>query len=335
MADGKYTVAGGIREAFANAKQQKKTKGIAMSNEGTLKELAVKYAKKQEEMVDNLTEDAPILAGIPFAEASHGMWNVAEQVASIDGPAFVRLNAPLPRVGVTTDLLKIDLDVMGGEIEVPEDQARMFGGPESYFSRNTPIILRDAGMSAEKRILYDNFIGYALQHGTAVDAGGGGNNTASIIAVRFERGITTGLYSPEGFKAGAALDVSPINGGELYKISSGKFAGVLGYGVRLKGYFGMQITSPKTVGAILNITEDNAPTARMLDNLLADIRATPARTRLYMHVHTRNLLNRYKQDSLRMAPENKNYQTGVMEWNGIPIITSYNFLGFGETAAAL
>lgn len=306
-----------------------------MSNEGTLKELASHYAKKQEDMVDNLTEDAPILAGIPFAEASHGMWNVAEQVASIAGPAFVKLNAPLPQVGVTTDLLKVDLDVMGGEIEVPEDQARMFGGPEKYFSRNTPVILRDAGMSAEKRILYDNFIRYAVQHGTAVNAGGSGNRTASIIAVRYERGITTGLFSPEGFKSEAALDVTPINGGELYKITSGKFAGVLGYGLRFKGYFGMQITSPKTVGAILNITEDNIPTARMIDNLLSDIRATPARTKLYMHVHTKNLLNKYKQDSLHMAPDSKNYQTAVLEWDGIPITTSYNFLGFGETATAL
>ena len=306
-----------------------------MSINGALKELASQFADKQKTMIDTLTEDAPILAEIPFEEASHGMWNVAEQVASIAGPAFVKLNAPLPQVGITTDLIKVDLDVMGGEIEVPEDQALMFGGPREYFAKNTPVILRDAGMSAEKRILYDNFIRYAVQHGTAVNAGGSGNKTASIIAVRFERGITTGLYSPKGLKSNATLDVTPINNGQLYKIASGKFAGVLGYGMRLKGYFGMQITSPKTVGAILNITEDNVPTARMIDNLLSDIRATPARTLLFMHMHTKNLLHRYKQDSLQMAADSKNYQTAVMEWNGIPIITSYNFLGFGETATTL
>ena len=306
-----------------------------MSTQGTLKELVNKYAQKQSVLIDNLTEDSPILDGIPFKGASHGMWNVAEKLSDIQGAAFVKFNAPLPSMGVTTDILKVDLDVMGGEIEVPEDQAAMFGGAQSYFSKNTPAILREAGMSTEKRILYDNFIKYAIQNGTAVSAGGTGNNTASIIAVRYEPGVTMGLYSPEGFKNGAALDMKLINGGNLYKIAAGKFAGVLGYGMRLKGYFGMQITSPETVGAILNITPNNVPTSKQIDDLLADVRATPAKTKLYMHVKTKNLLNVYKQNSLNMTPGDNNYRISFQDWDGIPIMTSYNFLGFGETATVL
>ena len=62
----------------------------------TLHEIAVKHARKQKGMVDSLTEEAPILNHVKWKAASHGLWNVAERLTDIEGPAFVAPDAPLP-----------------------------------------------------------------------------------------------------------------------------------------------------------------------------------------------------------------------------------------------
>ena len=63
----------------------------------TLHEIAVKHARKQKGMVDSLTEEAPILDHVKWKAASHGLWNVAERLTNIEGPAFVAPDAPLPQ----------------------------------------------------------------------------------------------------------------------------------------------------------------------------------------------------------------------------------------------
>jgi hypothetical protein len=97
----------------------------------TLDELSILYAKKQPKMVDNLLEDSPILKIIDFVEASHDLWNAYEEVLSVDAAGFVDLNAKLPTLSAKTKVEQVDLAVMGGEIEVPEDKAQVFGGRET------------------------------------------------------------------------------------------------------------------------------------------------------------------------------------------------------------
>lgn len=78
----------------------------------TLKELAAAFASRQPQQVDGLTEEAPILGIIPFHEASHGLWNMYEDVTEVQGAGWVAMNAPLPGVEVTSDLRKVDLSCL-------------------------------------------------------------------------------------------------------------------------------------------------------------------------------------------------------------------------------
>jgi hypothetical protein len=306
-----------------------------MDTGATLKELSDYYAKKQPKQVDVLTEETPVLARIKWDAASHGLWNAYEEVTEIKGAGLVEMNAPLPAVGVATELKKIDLNIFGGEMECPEDTAKMFGGKEKYFARKMPKVLRESGMGAEKAILYGNLRRYALDHkGLAVSAGGAAAATGptglySIVALRQVPGETTGLYSPDGFKQGAMFDTLPINGGNIYKNP----AGVLVYGVRLKAYFGYQIANPRTVGAIVNASADSLPTPAMIDDLLADVRATPASTLLLMHPRLLGMLNAYKADKLQVETATKDMDRRFTHWNGIEILTSYNFSDGDEKAA--
>jgi hypothetical protein len=291
----------------------------------TLKELAGLYASRQPKQVDDLTEEAPVLGIIPFEEASHDLWNMYESVDEVQGAGWVQMNAPLPPVDVTGELRKVDLAILGGEIECPEDMANMFGGREKYFARKLPRVVRRSGMSAERRILYDNFRAWALDHGRAVSAGSAADNCYSIVAVRFVPGETCGLYSPRCFRPGAVLDTRPVNGGELYKAASGAYQGVLVYGMRLKAYLGVQIANRHSVAAVVNASAEHVPTADMIDDLLADVRATPGSTFLFMHEKAKNLLQRYKGGALQVDPAGRDMDRRITHWNGIEIVTSYNF----------
>ena len=93
----------------------------------TLKEIALEKAKKRPELVDYLTEEAPILTLLKWIPATHGLWNVEEVLDEITGASFTDLGAPLPTMQAETQLRQTYVSLMGGEIEVSKDKAAQFG----------------------------------------------------------------------------------------------------------------------------------------------------------------------------------------------------------------
>lgn len=297
----------------------------------TLRTIALEKSKKQPKQIDHLTEEAPILDTIPFAGSTHDMWHVAETLTSADAMGFVAMDAPLPDVTSTTKLIRFDLAKMGGTIKVAEDKARQYGGKEKYFADRTAPVLKMTGMNTERTIVYDNLRQYAIDRfkagdttRTVYDAGGTGSTNYSIIAVRFEEGVCSGLHNPNGFGNGVMFDTMPLNGGALYDIGNG----VLGYGVRMKSDLGFQLTGVRNVGAIVNIdlTNNKLPTAAMIDDLLADIRATDSgRTLLLMHTRLKGALCRtFKDGRVQMRPADTVINRQLESWGGVPFLTSYN-----------
>ena len=185
-------------------------------------------------------------------------------------------------------------------------------------------------INSEKKIIYDNFIPYAVQNGKAVSAGADGD-CYSMIAVRFIEGEVTGLYSAKNVNSNGLIDIKNINGGALYKNANG----VLGYGVRLKGYIGVQLANPDAVSAIVNITADKVPTAEQIDNMLVDAKATPASTFIFCHPKVLSMLNKYKGNVLQATTGDWNVNRSFMAWNGIRFITSYNFKNGNEEAVEI
>ena len=110
----------------------------------TLKEIALEKAKKRPELVDYLTEEAPILALLKWIPATHGLWNVEEVLDEISGASFTDLGAPLPTMQAETQLRQTYVSLMGGEIEVSKDKAAQFGGAKQYFARRENAFYRQA-----------------------------------------------------------------------------------------------------------------------------------------------------------------------------------------------
>jgi len=295
----------------------------------TLKEIAVSLSRKQQHYVNNLTDESPILDNMKFEPSTHGLWNAYEEVSHINGAGFVDINQPLPEMEVDSNLKKIDLSILGGEIFLPEDKGSVIGISE-YFGKKVPVLLKHAGQTAEKKIIYDNFLPYAISNGKAVSSGAE-ENCYSMVAVRFVDGEVTGLFSQTNINQFGLLDSRPINGGALYKNADG----VLGYGLRLKGYIGMQLANKDAVSAIVNINQNNIPTADQIDNMLVDAKATPSSTYIFCHPKVLSMLNQYKGNVLHATNYEFDINRSFMSWNGIRFITSYNFKNGTEDAFEL
>ena len=126
------------------------------------------------------------------------------------------------------------------------------------------------------------------------------------------------------------MDQFAINGGNLYKDSTGRLV----YGMAMKSYIGMQLANQRYVSAIVNIdlkVANDIPTEGEIDQLIESVRGQQGgSTVLYMHPKVLTALYAYKASSLQTFNVDKDLNRMINFWNGIPIMTSYNFLEAAE-----
>lgn len=300
------------------------------------RDVGIDRATKQSVMIDAVTEEAPILAMLPTEEASHGLRNVYEVLKDVDGAQLVNLDDELPSINAEGTLEYQDLSVLGGIIRVGEDKARKFGTAQSYFAKKMPSILRETGANTEKSFIYNNFRPFAKANSREQSAGGTtASSQYSMLCVKWVSGETTGLFDPEGFGNGKVFDIMPVNGGNVYEYTDSDSKSKLVYGQRMKTYLALQLANERYVSSIVNVeltadaTTDTGykalPTENQIDQMIIDARGTPGNTFIYMHPKVLAALGAYKGSALQMGPVDKDYNRVVASWNGIPIITSYNF----------
>lgn len=307
------------------------------------RDIAVAGSKKQPQMVDQTFEEAPILEMIPMQAASHGLFNVAEEVADADAASLVDLDDELPVLSSRSKLRQFDLSILGGKMYVGEDTARRYGGASAYFASRQSAILRKTGMVTEKSILYNNLRAFAEANHTAADPkliSAGASGGYSIIAVKWVPGEVTGLYDPGFAGKGMMFDIAALGGGQLVEFkrtANGVEKTLTGFGVRLKSYFGIQLANKRYVGAVVNCTKSgaNLPTETMIDEIISAVRGAPGNTFLYMHPDMKVGLQKYKASSMQTTVETQSLKRTFQAWNDIPIVTSYNFLKGTESAVTV
>lgn len=306
-----------------------------MSIKNTFREIAILISNKQPQMVDQILEEAPILEMIPYSPTTDGLQHQYEEIEEVTGAGLVNIDEALPEVDSHTSLKHIDLNILGGTMFVGEDKALKMGGPQTYFARKQPLIMTKTGMDAERSILYNNIRAYAMENDSGltgahvINAGGTGNDNYSILAIKWAEGQTSGLFDPSGFGRGTLMDIQPLNGGATF-LKDNRIV----YGIRMKSYFGMMLANSRYVSAIVNVDPDETgalPTATEIDSLIETVRGqTGGNTWLYMHpkIYTALFQNKGERLELRVGDDiNRSFAT----WNGIPILTSYNFMDGTET----
>ncbi|MDR2056573.1 MAG: hypothetical protein LBQ10_12020 [Desulfovibrio sp.] len=309
----------------------------------TLNQLAIGKSKPFTEQVDNITENAPIVKIMPFNQSSDQLWDVSSALTSINASVSnLDLNSPLPEIEITDGLRRSELSIFGAQLFVPHDTALLEGGADKYFGKNRKSFERQTGMDVEMQYVYNAFLPFALQmkkegHDTMFDAGGTNNANYSLLVVRFEDSNFCGLYSPICFKRDTFLQMFPVNGGNLYAQSATghKYYNVLGYGLAMKTYMGVRMLSWKNICAIVNIdlSESTPFTARMVDSALLEARVGEAgKTVIMCHPKVKLWLQEIgKVQRLETTFGDRAVNHEIDTWNGVPIVTSYNFMDGSET----
>ena len=295
------------------------------------RDVAIANAKKQAELVDALTEDAPIIANLPMQASSHPFTNVYERVITMDGAEVVKVDDALPSLTTDTELKQTDLSVIGGIIEVGEDKAAAMGGRDAYFAKQTPMHMRYAGQNMENSVIYDLVRKAIIDNSKSTNIGGSSNTNYSVLCVKWTSGENIGLYSESQFGRGAVFDIQALNNGGVYKDSSGRLV----YGIRLKNYFGVQLANTKNYAGLVNIDIDSAtkkvPNAAQVERMIADAHGSEMNTVLYMHPNVfAYVFSDFKATNTQYTANEQNIRQTYRMFAGIPVITSYNFLAGTE-----
>ena len=302
-----------------------------MSRTDAFREYAIKKAPKQAEMVDDFTEESPFLAAMPVQESSDKLSNVAEKILNIDGADTVDYDAALPTINADTELVQTDLTKIGGLIEVGEDKAKLMGGPQSYFAGKMPWIMRETGNAIEKSLIYNSYRAYAYQEGKLTDLGGS-SGLYSILCINFVPGQMYGLVGKDQFATGKAFDMDALNGGNRYKLANGE----IGYGMTAITYLGTNLNNPRYISGLVNCTAvvgDAAfPTEDELSSIRLGARAKGMSSMFVMHpVMKQKIGTAYKLEKLELVNADREVNSIVSAWDGIPILETYNMEEGTET----
>ena len=251
--------------------------------------IATQIAKKntdtepgQLHLIDNFTSNAPILASMPFEKASHDRHHVYSRLMNASTMQKVDFDGVLPSMQVDTQLESVPLTPFGGKFEFGED--RMFHThhtPESFLATLVPSVLRTTGMALEEAIYLNNFLTKTLDYGTArsvVETIPSVGKYGSMVAVTWEPGEMTGLYSPlpygKGESFGRLFETKWLNNKMPHTLPNG----VVGYAATCKIFIGLLLANKRKIASLVNISE--APTALQLSALVNAAQSNGS-TRIY------------------------------------------------------
>jgi hypothetical protein len=297
-------------------------------------ELTIAKTQKQKKFVDRVTEDANIIMGIPTFESSHDLENVYESLVEVNGGDTVDFDAPLPIVGTTSELGKTKLSKIGGRIQIGQDKAKLYGGFDQYIEERIPTISRDTMSQLEKSVVYNNIRSSIISAGKHVSVGGSSNTNYSILAVNWSEGENMAISAKGNFSKKLMFDITVLaNGGLTSFIPSGKSESIVGYEAIFAMYWGIQIANSKKIAGLVNIDieNDKLPTALQISEMIEDARLNGSSSALYMHPKLKiHIANKLKIEKMQFRVGDRDFDSLIDSIDGIPIITSRNFLNGTE-----
>jgi hypothetical protein len=302
----------------------------------TITDVARELSKKQETLVDSLVEGAPLLEIIPFEESTHRLFHSYEDVSEVTAGDFIDIDGDIPDVGIESALKRQDLSVIAGKDLAGIDKISMYGGLERYTEKRMPSVIKHTGMKTEQSMYYNLFRQNAIDFGNTQEFATPvtGNTGYSITAIRFESGICTGLYDPDGYGNGKILDTEFLGRNEKLLDNN-----QLKQGWHLRGYTGGLVASPKNVATIVNIDIDeivgDTTVPDIIDEMLLQCRSGAGNTVLVMHPRVKSKLRSFKGEKLQINVAEQAFSRNIDVWEGVPIIESYNLKEGTETLVVL
>ena len=303
---------------------------MSLKNTWVEKAIQATMEGSQRELVDYITEDSPILMNLPMRASNKGLQDTYEVLTDVDSVPLQELDAPLTAVDAATRIEQANLQNWAAKMIVGEDKLKVLGygtDAASYFADKAESVFRETGGRISRTIYYNSLrafaiANYAKDNTRVIDAAGSNNTNFSVVAVKWVGDQMTGLYDESGWGDGKVFDIKRLYGGELHEDSNG----VASYSTRVKLNLGVKLANPRYVTSIVNIDKDaDLATISLDDKLSTLIEECRGADVLYMHpTPKRKIGTAFKLDKLQLINADRDVNTLVDAWDGVPIITDYN-----------
>ena len=314
-----------------------------MSTIRTLRDLVVDVTVKDGAYIEYLTKKSAILKTANVIASSDEMYHKYKQWKTLPGGTFRNLGAGYSDYSKgVAEIKTLPLKILG-DIQA-EDSASILGDKVAYFKTQRPAFMEGLGQKLATQIIYGTIDGYgdtagfkglheyAKEYGNTI-TGGGTTGTTSIFVVKY--GLQSGLVIDNRLLNNQSIfNTTWLNGGQEHLISIGGKM-MPGYEVKYESILAWLSGGDKDVARYIGLNDSNTPTVANIDKMLSQISATAdGSTFIYVNADGWRYLKSLKNSALRIGALDKDYDTRVDYWDGIPVLMEENILST-ETKADL
>jgi hypothetical protein len=276
-------------------------------------------------LIDNFTAESPILKGLPFEKASHDCHHVHGRLLDATSMQVIDFDGVLPSMQTDSQLESVHLTPFGGKFEFGEDRMRLtHATPDTFLAKQIPPVLRKTGMALEHSIYLNNFLPTTIRNGTAWSANAtaeADKTYASMVAITWEPGEMTGLYSPlpygKGDRFGKLFESDWTNNKARHTLPNG----VVGYSATVKIFLGMLLANTQKIASLINIK--GTPTAKQLAALVNAVQAGGS-TRIYCSMALKTSIAATYAETQKGNGLVAVTGAGEVSVLGVPLVTSSN-----------
>lgn len=284
-----------------------------------------KAASGQLLLIDNFTSNAPILKGLPFEQASHDRHHVYGRLMDASSMQVIDFDGTLPSMQTDSQLESVNLTPFGGKFEFGEDRMRhTHTNPETFLASQVQPVLRKTGMNLEESLYVQNFLTKTIAYGTAWSSNpsaAAGNTYGTMVAVTWEPGEMTGLYSPlaygKGESFGKLFETEWTNNKARHTLPNG----IVGYAATVKIFLGILLANKQKIASLVNII--GTPTASQLAALANAVQANGS-TRIYCSAALKTSIAAMYAQSQQGNGLVAVTSAGEVSVLGVPLVTSSN-----------
>lgn len=279
-----------------------------------------------------------ILDTMEFNKSSHGAYDLVDVAAIMPAGSFRKINGGMAVSNGSSELDKIDLFPFGAIHQVDSSIVKDYpGGLQGYVKDKTTLYSPGLAKSFETALTYgddDGFTGLKEiatnnSKSTPTNGSGTGSVYTSIIAVKWDKNLCTGLFNEKALKKGIFVPVI-LNGGKIVYVDMFDAAGAsIGkkkpvYQFAIEQNFGLKVIGTTQIATLTGIKDvDNyRPTITMIDVLLDSIDAESGNSFLYMRRTTRTMMKKFKSDKISYANADKSIGKKITEYDDIQIVIS-------------
>jgi len=293
-------------------------------------------------IIADLIKRSGILQTAIVRKASHGIKHKYKIFNELPSATFRNIGGGIVPVAISKTRASIDLwnAVMLLEADY-KDVEENPGSKAGWETANSPAAVEGFGQTIAKQIIYgtdptfgstNGFLGfhqYAKANSKVVkqmggDVTPGAGKCSTLFAVRWDENDGASIRVGSQSNIVNIRDLTPATPVTSVTNTTTNEKDLV-YQWLIDGFLSLIIPSATSVAAITQIDLTHAPTVTDINNLVDAVDTGTGQVYLYCNNVVRNLIYNLKDGKLKLVPGDTEYNTQVLNWNGMaPLVLDQN-----------